>query len=262
MIIIIIIILILIILKKEKIYEKFKNLINNRYYDCIISINVHEKFDFLMNQLKNIDENVNLSYAVILNCNDNMFDEIVNNAKRLPKNVFINDTILNKRTYHGSLSNGIYNNMKHAIYNFEFKYFIVTSSRNMFGKSMSINDLDRITKVKLESQNHDYNGWHWPNFLNTLLAKYYLGQNKELYNSPHEGLLLTKNSCKKIIKFLDDNNEIKNDLFNFNGCVEEFAFQTIAMNSDESFYYIGNGCCEEKDIDKNNENEFIYKVRR
>ena len=120
MIIIIIIILILIILKKEKIYEKFKNLINNRYYDCIISINVHEKFDFLMNQLKNIDENVNLSYAVILNCNDNMFDEIVNNAKRLPKNVFINDTILNKRTYHGSLSNGIYNNMKHAIYNLEF----------------------------------------------------------------------------------------------------------------------------------------------
>jgi hypothetical protein len=50
-------------------------------------------------------------------------------------------------------------------------------------------------------------------------------QNKELYNSPHEGLLITKNGCIKIINFLENHQDIKNDLFNFEGCVEEFALQ-------------------------------------
>jgi hypothetical protein len=261
-IIIIIIIILLIISSKEKIYENFNNILNNKYYDCIISINVHEKLDFLMNQLKIINDNVNLSYAIILNCNDFMFNECINNIEKLPDNVFINDIILNKKTYHGSLLNGIYNNMDHVLSNFEFKYFIIASSRSMFGGNMSVNDLDRIVKIKQESQNHDHTKWHWPSFVHTLLAKYYLEQNKELYNSPHEGLLLTKNGCKKIVEFLENNNEIKNDLFNFNGCVEEFAFQTIAMNSEESFHYIGNGCCEEKELDKDNDKEFMYKVHR
>ena len=144
-------------------YEKFENI--NKNYDCIISINVHEKINFLIKQLKNINDNVNLSYAVILNCNVHMFNKCKN--IELPKNVFINNIILNKKTYHGSLLNGIYNNMNYALSHFEFKYFIVASSRSMFGNNMELKDLDRISQIKIE-QDNNYNEWWWPNFVNTL----------------------------------------------------------------------------------------------
>lgn len=233
---------------------------NKKYYDCIISINVHEKLDFLINQLNNIKMNTDLSFAVILNCNDYMFKEC--SEYNFDDNIYVNNVILNKKRFHGSLLNGIYNNIKYALSNFEFKYFIVTSSRSMFGNNLTLKDLDRITQIKEKEQNNNYDEWHWPSFKNTLLAKYYLEQNKELYNSPHEGLLITKNGCIKIVNFLENNQDIKNDLFNFDGCVEEFGFQTILMNSDDSFYYIGNGCCAEKEVEPNNTKEYMYKVSR
>jgi hypothetical protein len=55
--------------------------------------------------------------------------------------------------------------------------------------------------------------------------------------------------------------EIKNDLFKFKGCVEEFAIQSIAINSNERFYYIGNGCCKKEKSNPIN-NEFMYKIIR
>ena len=264
LIIIILIIIYFIYNKLNKKYDldsintKFDLNYIDKHYDCIISINVHEKFNFLIKQLDNINKNVSLSYAVILNCNDYMFNECKNN--KLPNNVYINPIILNKRRFHGSLLNGIYNNMTFALSNFKFKYFIVASSRNMFGNNMKLDDLDRINNIKIE-QNNDYIGWHWPNFLNTLLAKYYLGMNKKLYKSAHEGLVFNKKCCQKIVDFLENNSEIKNDLFNYEGCVEEFAFQTIAINIDQSFFDIGNGI-EVKMIDINNNNQFMYKVLR
>jgi hypothetical protein len=232
-----------------------------KYYDCIISINVHEKFHFLLDQLKNINNNVTMSYAVILNCNDYMYAECNINKHKLSSNIYINNKILNKKVYHGSLFNGIYNNMVYALYNFRFKYFIIASSRSIFGNNIKLKDLNRISRIKQEILVNNYNEWWWPNFLKTKLAKYYLNQNKNLYKSAHEGLLLTKKCCEKIVNFLDYNKDIKNELFNFEGCVEEFAFQTIAINSNEIFYYIGNGCCKNEKSNPIN-NEFMYKIIR
>lgn len=252
-----IIIIIMFIIKDNK--ESFTES-DKKNYDCIISINVHEKLDFLINQLNNIKMNTSLSYAVILNCNDYMFEEC--NKYNLDNNIYVNNVILNKKRFHGSLLNGIYNNIKYALANFEFKYFIVASSRSMFGNNLTLEDLDRITQIKEQNQNNNYDEWHWPSFKNTLLAEYYLEQNKDLYKSPHEGLLITKNGCYKIVNFLESHPDIKNDLFNFDGCVEEFGFQTILMNSDDSFHYIGNGCCIEKIVEPNNTKEYMYKVSR
>ena len=73
-------------------------------------------------------------------------------------------------------------------------------------------------------------------------------------------------ACEKIINFLTRYDDIKIDLFNTENSVEEFAFQTISVNENEPFYYIGNGCCSEETIPPNNidtENKkFVYKVRR
>ena len=237
-----------------KLYQQKKS------YDCIISINIHEKYSFLLKQLENIKQNVNMSYAIILNCNDIMFKEC--NKHKLPDNVYINNIILNKKRFHGSLTNGIYNNMIYALEKFKFKFFIVASSRNMFIK-MTLDDLYKVTKNenKIYGDNHSYTEWHWPMFLNTLLSKYYISKQQKLYSSAHEGLMLTHNACVKIVFFLENNLEIKNNLFNFNHCVEEFALQTISMNTGGLFYYIGNGCYEEK-IKPGEFLKFMYKINR
>jgi len=242
------------------------------HYDCIISINVHEKFDFLLKQIENIQENVFCNYAIILNCNDYMFEECNKRVKDLPDNVYIHDIILNKRTYHGSIAEGIYNNMVYALNKFNFDFFIVASSRNMFTNELKLEDLKYLVNKGEQHIEDDKpweekkNTWHWPKLINTLLVKHYIYSNREMYVSPHEGVVYTKNGCRKIIKFLNENEEIKKDLFQFDSVIEEFAFQTISMNSGENFYYIGNGCCTEGKIGKNDPDngifKFMYKVNR
>ena len=242
-------------------------------YDCIISINIHEKFDFLLKQLKNIQENVFCNYAVILNCNDYMYEECNKRAKELPYNVYIHDTILNKNVNHGSLTEGIYNNMVYALNKFNFDFFIVASSRNMFTNELKQTDLiylvDKLKRFMKDDEpwEEKKNSWRWPNLSNTLLVKHYIDKNKQVYACPHEGVVYTKNGCKKIIEFLYENQEIKKDLFQFNDAIEETALQTISMNSGENFYYIGNGVnTETEKIGKNDPDngifKFMYKIKR
>ena len=37
-------------------------------YDIVFSINVHEKYDFLLKQLNNIQKYVKCNYCIVLNC--------------------------------------------------------------------------------------------------------------------------------------------------------------------------------------------------
>lgn len=192
-----------------------------------------------------------------------MFDEC--NKNKLPDNVYINNIILNKKKYHGSLTEGIYNNMLYALEYFTFKYFIICSSRNYFDNNMTLYDLDNVIKQPIHMIDYNYTVWHWPTFINTKLAKFFINQNKKLYSSSHEGLLFTYSCIQKIVHFLENNLEIKNDLFNFEASVEEFALQSIAINIEDNFYYIGNGCCNNDHIKSNDENDelkFMYKVDR
>jgi len=170
------------------------------------------------------------------------------------------------------LTEGIYNNMVYALDKFSFDFFIVASSRNMFTNELKLEDL-RYLVNKGEPYKHDdrsweekKNIWRWPKLINTLLAKHYIDSNKELHHSPHEGMVYTKNGCRKIVDFLNENPKIKKDLFQFDDAIEEFAFQTISMNSGENYYYIGNGCYEEGKIGKNDPNngifKFMYKIKR
>jgi len=242
------------------------------HYDCIISINVHEKFDFLLKQIKNIQENVFCNYAIILNCNDYMFEECNKNRNKLPNNVYIHDTILNKIPFHGSIAEGIYNNMVYAMNNFSFDFFIVGSSRNMFTNELKIEDLMYLVKKGKpyiddnRSWEEKKNAWHWSKLSKTLLVDYYIDKKKDMYTSAHEGVVYTENGCRKIVDFLNENQEIRQDLFQFESVIEEFAFQTISMNNGENFYYIGDGCCKDGKVGENDpENgifKFMYKVKR
>ena len=218
---------------------------DDSYYHVIISINVHEKPEFLLKQLENIKENVKCKYAIVLNCNDYMFEECA--KLEMPKNVFIHPKPLNKRTFTGTITNGIYNNMMFSLEKFKFEYFVVASSRNFFENSLR--DLQEATIInktyyrEVRSWEQKKGEWHWPSFQKTLLLQYVIKNNHLPYLSPHEGLVLTHKGCEKIVEFLESHRDIRDDLFSFESVVEEFSLQTISMMMGENYYYIGNGCC-------------------
>jgi hypothetical protein len=199
--------------------------------EVVISINVHENVPFLMKQLNNIQTYLNCTYIVILNCNDYM----KNALKVILPNVHIHPLPLNKQRETGTLTKGIYLNMIHALRIASFKYFLVLSSRNLFYQPLTINILDerQKTATSIEDLKHSvpppYHRWHWPTFLKTKLAKHYRSTGLHLHSSCHEGLVFHYDVCQNIIRFLERHPSIRDDLFQFPWCVEEFALQTISM---------------------------------
>ena len=240
--------------------------------DFIISINVHEKVNFLLKQIDNIKNYIS-NYYIILNCNQFMYDELKNII--LPFNVIVNSEIIQKHRFHGTLTKGIYSNIMYADEKFEFLYFIVLSSRNLFYNKLNIdflnlnyplgNDINKSYENVYTKEGP--NIWHWPSFINTELANYYMSKNYNLYGSAHEGLVFHYNVIYNIINFLEKNIAIKNNLFNFTNCVEEFGLQTIANNEINSnnnysgYIYIGHGS-ETSIVIPTDPNLFVYKTIR
>lgn len=234
-------------------------------YDLIISINVHEKPEYLKTQLENIKEHVKLSYKIILNCNDYMYEEL----QREDLDVILNPEVINKKRFHGSLTKGIYSNMKYAIDNFEFDYFLVMSSREFFYKELtSFEDIKQTSillsnESKQETQptkNYDIEGWHWPSFKRTKLFQYFKNNDMYFSSSAHEGLCFDYLTAKHIVTFLHNNVYLRETLFEFKKCVEEFALQSIACNYSE-YYNIGNGALN-KTLNKVSPNRFTHKRKR
>jgi hypothetical protein len=228
-----IIIIILLILNNNSKLDNVKN------YDIVVSINVHEKVNFLLEQLNNIRQYIKSSYCVVLNCNDYMYNELKNKDLKLDNIIFINNEIINKKRFHGSLFHGIYSNIKYSLKNFNFKYFFILSSRNIFFQDIDILRLENLFNLKdpptqIDSLTYDYTDeskwYHWVYIKHTKLAQYYMNKRANLYNSPHEGLVIKKSGCEVIYNFLNTHNHIKKDLFNTNTVSEEFALQTILKN--------------------------------
>jgi hypothetical protein len=229
--------------------------------DIVISINVFTLPSFLDMQLKNISEYVLCPHIILLNCNDYMFNKL--SKKILPSNVYINPTILNKFKSHGSLTHGIFSNMEYAK-QFNYKYFLVLSGRTIFYRTLSdlnmLNDkYQNIHTLELTQKEFRDHGWHWYDFNQSLLAKHYVSLGYKLYASYHEGVCFTIEHVNAIIHFLNSNQEIKDDLFTFPCCVEEFSLQTIATNETKTgFMYIGNGYTEH--CDKDDMNKYTKKI--
>ena len=235
------------------------------FIDIIFSINVHEKKNFLIKQIKNITDYVSVNHIIIINANEYMYNEILNCPIIKSKdNIVLNEDFLDKERYHGSLTKGIYLNMKYAINNYEFKYFIILSSRNMFYNKLTYENYNSLVKISNGQtyQQIDVKTWHWPSFLKTNLSKYII-KNKLLFSREfHEGLTFNYMSCKEIINFLNSNNDISFNLFNWENCVEEFALQTICINLTGYYYHIGNWgyFYIPTDIQNLPKNRFVYKA--
>ena len=179
--------------------------------------------------------------------------------------LIVNDNQIEKQRHHGSLTQGIYSNLLLAIDNFQFDYFICLSSRNLFYRNIDLIQLEKRFINDKPIGTNNFTVWHWKIIIKTKLAEYYIENNKLLYKSPHEGLCFKYKNCEIIKIFLENNISIKNDIFSFGACVEEFSLQTIAQNennnNETSFIDIGNGVKTQHKIPNDNIN-FVYKTLR
>jgi hypothetical protein len=199
-----------------------------------------------------------------------MYHEIMNSTLLQTKlNVLLYPEFINKIYYHGTLTKGIYLNMEYAVCNYQFEYFVVLSSRNLFYNTLHEDNYRAIPKIcggiTIEQLNKEEE-WHWPKFLQTKLSKYIIA-NKLRFCPPirhHEGLTFDYTSSIQIVDFLIANEEIKEDLFDFNWCVEEFSLQSISINLSGYYYNIGNWTATDHilDIHKLPSDLFIYKTLR
>jgi hypothetical protein len=233
--------------------------------DLIISINVHEKPEYLKEQIENINTFVFLKKKIILNCNDYMYNEMIGSDL---KDTIINPNYFNKSRFHGSLVAGIISNMKYAINNYNFSYFLVISSREFFYRNLEnfsqIEENERSPWKLPENKNKNYlkNDWHWPSFKMTKLYEYLEKNNMYISASAHEGMCFGVESCQYIVDFLNNNPDIEKDIIDFPNCVEEFALQSICSNSNEGKYYcLGNGPGE-VESDKANPLKLTHKKNR
>jgi len=235
----------------------------------IFSINVHENLGFLRKQIEDIEANVLLDFVIIINANEFMYNEIINSELlRTKDNIELYPKFVNKSHNHGSLTKGIYLNMEYAVRNYKFEYFIVLSSRNLFYNKLHEGNYNNMPKIceGATFAELNKNEWHWPIFLQALLSHYIINNNMRFCRSfeYHEGAGFDYISSQMIVDFLEKNEDIKNNIFDFNWSIEEYALQTIALNLSGYYYQIGNWTNADDfvNIHKLPSDRFVYKVFR
>ena len=223
--------------------------------DFIISVNVYCSLGTLERQLQSIEEFVQGSYVVVLNSSPDFHACL----PAFPANVVVNPALIPKRQFHGSIVHGIFSNMQFATEGYDFEHFIVLSGRTIFYRPMNVGELKRLTPIfRVRDMSETPDEWWWGAFKQTLLAQHYLKDGFKLQKSAHEGMCFGAQACRAIVLFLNKEEAMKENLFNQEYCVEEFALQTIAAIESDGFLYIGNGASEE--YDENNPNLFTRKV--
>jgi len=237
----------------------------------VFSINVHEHFNFLRKQIEDIEANVLLDYVIIINANEYMYNEIINSGILNEKTyIELYPEYVNKKHYHGSLTKGICLNMEYAVKNYQFEYFVILSSRNLFYNKLHNDNYKNMRKIcdGMSFEKIIKHEWHWPMYFQTKLSECIIMNNLIFSKSYeyHEGLTFDYISSLKIVEFLQNNEVIKNNLFEFNCCVEEFALQTISLNLNGYYYQIGNSAGPGEDdydnIDTLPKDLFVYKTIR
>jgi hypothetical protein len=235
----------------------------------IFSINTHENLAFLRKQIEDIEANVSLDFVIIINANDLMYNEISNSDLLKTKpNVVLYPEPINKIHNHGTLTKGIYLNMEYAVKNYEFEYFIVLSSRNLFYNKLHEGNYKEIPRI-CEGATYsslNKNEWHWSIFLQAKLSQHIIENDWVFCRSyeHHEGITFDYISSAKIVDFLNKNEDIKEDLFNFDWGIEEFALHTIALNLTGYYYQIGNWTNGDDFANIHNlpSDRFVYKTFR
>ena len=222
-----------------------------------------------MKQIQTIQQYVPCDHVILLNCNACMYYILTHIS--LPANVVINPEIIEKKRYDGSVTRGFVSNMEYALKTFNFRFFIVLSARTIFYKQLDLENLNRLQPkwANMEEREHicvrtfTSNEWHWPTFKQTDVARHYLKRGYRLWISAHEGLCISVCVCRNIIAFFNKYPRIRDNLFHYKYCVEEFALQTIATNEvdpnlEYGFLDLGHGVSD--NYDPHATNKYTRKI--
>lgn len=235
----------------------------------VFSINVHENLGFLQKQIEDIEANVLLDFVILINASVSMYHEIIDSGLLLSKaNVVLYPVGIDKIHNHGTLTKGIYLNMKYAVRNYQFEYFVVLSSRNLFYNQLHKDNYHGMPRICYGATFDQLNRheWYWTIFLQTKLSHYIIANQWRFCRSFefHEGTVFDYETAMKIVDFLDKNEDIKEDIFHFNWGVEEFALHTIAINVSGYYYQIGNWTNDDDTVNIPNLpcDRFVYKTFR
>ena len=207
-----------------------------RVPSVLITINIHDDVQSLSKQLENIRCLFqHPSFSIVLNVNDHM-------QKQLQNTEYVelcNPTSINKRRFHGSLLKGIVKNLQYAQKNVNFDYVLVMSSRTLFRRKCTLNDMLGIMqhhkvpayslcrwtfKRFYEYADDSPNVWWWSTFMNTIVGKKYA----QLVGGAHEGLFFDATVCQHLFKLPDS-------LYEEPACIEEFVIQTLCANHNVPF---------------------------
>ena len=275
------------------------------YNTIVISINVFEdnnvngkhgddnlNYYFLKEQIKDIKYKTTdfKEVYVILNCNDKIFDRIQNEGLYDEKvKIIVNPEVINKKRDHGSLTQGIFSNLKYIIENeIDFDYFIVFSSRNVFTNKINLDiiynhmitakskwdELSKLNKTFFHNPNSNeysicdgttepgYKNYnqrrrrsesaetpHPQWFFNTgriknrQWFKKFQNEFDFIIGGKHESLCFTYDVIKNMYRYIINNIDTMNEIYNTNAFVEEIIPQTLGYNlrsnkDDISFTFI------------------------
>ena len=240
--------------KQQEFSQKLHNLIEkyrDKEYDIIVSINVHEEFEVVKEQLLNLKHFFqNCKSCIIYNCNYYMLD-IMQDFSDNDLDIIINPEPVNKLRHTGKILKGILSNLKiiHK-YNIKFKYFISLSSRSFLFRQIYLNNIEKDFLNIKKSINpnkfilrgyhchNEISSWQWPKIKDTLLFKHLKDNNMGCYGGGHEGCCIDYNTSNFILKFLSENIDIENNCYSVNICMEEFVIHSLSYNFGNTGYII------------------------
>ena len=203
----------------------------------LVTINVHEKPEFIRKHIDNIKTRLCCKCIVLLNTNDAMKSALAHTDLEQ----YCNPVPITKERFHGSLLQGICENIKHAIKSsLQFDYVLVLSSRSFFRYNTNLQDLEASlgrleppscpfarwssSKTSAVYECDTIDAWHWKAFKSTVIGQKY----DALVGGPHEGLFFPKEACTHLC-------DLDPEIFSTEMCVEEFVIQTVLKNKNIPF---------------------------
>ncbi len=215
------------------------------YVDVVIAVNVHEDLQFVHRQIRNLQTHLQCSHVIIYHPNRRMGVSL----SQCPfiasqPQVLIHPNRLEKRRFHGSLTQGIVENLQLALSRYKFSRFLVLSSRNLFYKPLKFPSSvpDIFLDVDIHRSLPANRGLlsrmsEHPKLRGTLLGTRH--SNWKAVSLAHEGFMFDYAGAIGLDSFLSANIDVSNDLFQYEWCLEESALQTILYNQRHPIYHIG-----------------------
>jgi hypothetical protein len=202
-------------------------------FDCVVSITVHEEVLCVKDLIDNIFTLCKMKTAVVLHCNDYMYD-ICNAHFKEIKNVFVNPIHWNKETEPIALIKSHLENFNLMNKEYKFEYFIWLASNCLFVKPFTLENIKNKEMYTLEIEKN-YSTWHFPCFFkrDKHIMDILKDNQIEIIGREHEGAVMTYEQMVKISDFVYKHQFDKTGAVGIS-CLEEVIVPSLEKHFSET----------------------------